>query len=355
MKVLYIILALIIFVILAIRYFLFKIGKPVNLKVSNSYFHHYRKKLIVYSPMGNWFELGYFESVADVATFQPLNQDFGKDKNSVFWKGRKQLVDYDTFEIDDFIIKDKNQVYNVNGQKFDELEIIDNADPKTYQLLDSSIENYQRKNWFKDANAVYYKNKKIEGDPETFKPLNDAIAVDANFIYAIITYRGEGIEMLEVNQVIQKHKRIDGEIKPINETYVQIGNSIVSAFTKSEFELHTFDSIVTVKSIDYWKIIVNNILINKGIQRPEIDVESFEDLDHNFSKDKDSIYFDCEKIAQADNSSFKIISNEYSKDAKHVYFKNSIVAGANPDTFKAASEYGIWEDGQNRYKDGQII
>jgi hypothetical protein len=355
MKVLYIILALVILVILAIRYFLFKIGKPVNLKVSNSYFHHYRKKLIVYSPMGNWFELGYFESVADVATFEPVSEDFGKDKNSVFWKGKKQLVDYDTFEIDDFIIKDKNHVYNVNGQKFDEMEIIDNAEPKTYQLLDSSIENYQRNNWFKDANAVYYKNKKIEGDPETFKPLNDAIAVDANFIYAIITYRGEGNEMLEVNQVIQKHKRIDGEIKPINETYVQIGNSIVSAFTKSEFELHTFDSIATVKNIDYWKIIVNNILINKGVQYPEIDVESFEDLDYNFSKDKDSIYFDCKKIAQADNSSFKIISNQYSKDAKNVYFKNLIVAGANPDTFKAASEYGIWEDGKNRYKDGQII
>ena len=31
----------------------------------------------------------------------------------------------------------------------------------------------------------YYKNKKIEGNPETFKPLNDAIAVDANFIFAI--------------------------------------------------------------------------------------------------------------------------------------------------------------------------
>ncbi|MFH6950898.1 DKNYY domain-containing protein [Flavobacterium sp. FlaQc-51] len=60
-------------------------------------------------------------------------------------------------------------------------------------------------------------------------------------------------------------------------------------------------------------------------------------------------------MAQADNSSFKIIANEYSKDAKHVYFKNLIVAGANPDTFKAASEYGIWEDGKNRYKDGQII
>ncbi|KQB40336.1 DKNYY domain-containing protein [Flavobacterium aquidurense] len=355
MKVFYIILAIVILVILAIRFFLFKIGKPVNLKISNSYFHHYRKKLIVYSPLGNWFELGYFESTADVATFQPLNQDFGKDKNSVFWKGRKQLVDCNTFEIDGFIIKDKNYVYNTNGNKFDELEIIKDADPKTYQLLDSSIENYQRINWFKDINAVYYKNKKIEGDPHTFKPLNDAIAIDANFIYAIINYRGEGIEMLEVNQVIRKHKMIDGEIRPINETYVQIGNSVVSAFTKAEFELHVFDSITTVKTIDYWSIIVDNVLICKGIIFPDVDAHTFEVLDYNFSKDKSSIYYDCEKINHADYSSFKIISDEYSKDAKQVYFKNNVVKGANPETIKSSSEYGIWEDENNKYKNGEVL
>lgn len=355
MKVLFIVLSIIILGFLGVRFFLFKIGDPVNLKVSNSYFHHYRKNLIVYSPMGNWFELGYFESNADVATFQPINEDFGKDKNTVFWKGKKQLVDYDTFEIDAFVIKDKNHVYDIKGKKFDELEIVTAADPKTYQLLDPSIKDYRRNYWFKDANSVYYRNKKVEGDPETFKPLNDAIAVDKNFIYAIISYRGEGIETLEVDEVIKKHKIIDGEIHLINETYVQIGNSIVSAFTKNEFELNTFESITTVRKIDYWRIIVNNVLINKGIILPEIDVETFEVLDYNFLKDKNGIYYDGKKIIGADYSSFKTLSEEYSTDGKHVYFKEAILKEANPQTFKRASEYAIWEDGQHQYKNGQII
>ncbi|MBF4519197.1 DKNYY domain-containing protein [Flavobacterium sp. ANB] len=355
MKVLLIVLSIIILGFFGIRFFLFKIGDPVNLKVSNSYFHHYRKNLIVYSPMGNWFELGYFESNADVSTFEPINEDFGKDNMNVFWKGKKQSVDFDTFKIDAFVIKDKNHVYNVNGKKFDELEIVDGADPKTYQLLDPSIKDYRRNYWFKDANSVYFKNKKVEGNPDTFRPLNDAIAVDANFIYAIISYRGEGIETLEVDEVIRKHKMIDGEIHPINETYVQIGNSVVSAFTKAEFELNTFDSITAVEKIDYWTIVVDNVLINKGIMFPEIDVKTFEVLDYNFSKDKNSVYYDCKKIIEADYSSFKIISNEYSKDAKHVYFKNDILKGANPETFKQTSEYGVWEDGKHQYKNGQII
>ncbi|MFH7017098.1 DKNYY domain-containing protein [Flavobacterium sp. FlaQc-47] len=347
--------AIIILIFLGIRHFFFKIGDPVNLKLSNSYFHHYRKNGIVYSPMGNWFELGYFESDADVESFQPINESFGKDKHNIFWKGKKQSVDYNTFEIDDLqIIKDKNHVYHLNGKNFDLLEIITDADPKTYQLLDPSIQDYRRNNWFKDAKFVYYKNKKIQGDPETFKPLNDTIAIDAHFIYAIISYRGEGTEACEVDEVIQKHKMIEGEIHPVNETYVQIGNSVVSAFTSSEFEIHTFDFIKTSKAIDYWKIIVDNVLISKGVVYPEVDAESFEVLDRDFSKDKNNIYYNCQTIVGADYSSFTILSDEYSKDAKNVYFQNAILKGANPEEFKSTNEYGVWEDGKNKFKNGQL-
>ncbi|OXA83843.1 DKNYY domain-containing protein [Flavobacterium hercynium] len=356
MKIIFIIAAVILVLVLSIRFFFFKIGDPVNLKVSNSYFHHYRKNIIVFSPMGNWFELGYFESDADVASFEALNEDFGKDKSNVYWKGHKQEVDHATFQIDEQgIIKDKDHVYNIHSKKADVLEVIDGADPKTYQLLDPSIKDYRINKWFKDANAVYYKNKKIKGDAETFRPVNDAIAVDANFVYAIISYRGEGQNMIEVDEVIQKNKRPEGEVHAINETYAQIGNSIVSAFTKDEFELSQFDAITDIKKIDYWTIAVNNILISKGVQYPEIDVNTFETLNNTFSKDKNGVYYNCKKIDAADLSSFEVLSEEYSKDAKNVYYKNAKVVGANPATFKAALEYEVWEDGQSKYKNGKAI
>lgn len=356
MKVILIVLAIIILIVLGFRFLFFKIGKPVNLEVSNSYFHHYRKNIIVYSPMGNWFELGYFELDADVATFQPLNVDFGKDKNNIFWKGRKQQVDYDTFEVDDFyLIKDKNHVYSREGRNFNELEIIHDADPKTYQLLDPSITDYRRYYWFKDAHSVYYKNKRINVSPETFRPLNDTIAVDADFIYAILNFRGEGLEMVEVDEVIQKHKMLEGEIHAINETYARIGNSVVSAFTKAEFEINTFDTITLIREIDYWRIIVNNLLIDKGVIYPEIDAESFESLRYDFSKDKNGVYYNFKKIAGADSSNFEILSDQYSKDNQNVYFEAQILKGANSEKFKFSSEYGTWEDGEYQYKNGQII
>lgn len=326
MKIVFIVLAIIVLGFLGIRYFLFRIGDSVNSKVSDSYFYHYRKNLIVYSPMGNWFELGYFESDADVESFQPLDRNFGKDKNNVFWKGRKQSVDYASFQIVASVIKDKNHVYHTNGKEYNFLEIVKDADPKTYQLLDSKLPEYKRQDWFKDANAVYYKSKKIKGDPVTFQPLNDAIAVDADYIYSIVNERGEGLYLTEVDEVIQKHKRIEGRIHVINDTYVQIENAIVSAFTKDEFTLHTFDSIKTTKEIDYFTIVANDTLIYKGVLYPEIDIETLESLDYNYSKDK-----------------------------KNVYYNYNLMIGANPKTFKKTSENDVWEDGKNKYRNGKII
>ena len=356
MKIILIVLGVLVLCFLGIRYFLFRIGDPVNDVVSDSYFYHYRKNLIVHSPMGNWFELGYFESDADVESFQPINRDFGKDKNNIFWKGRRQKVDYASFEIDALgIIKDKNHVYNTNGKEYNFLEIINNADPKTYQLLDPSLPDYKRNSWCRDADAVYYKNKRIKGDPDTFKPLNDAIAVDKNYIYSIIHQRGEGLSLLEVDEVIQKHKRIDGEIHVINETYVQIGNCIVSAFTKEEFTLHTFGTIKSTKKIDYFTIVVNDVLIYKGIQCPEIDILSFESLDYGYSKDKENLYYNGKKIVGASVSSFEIISPDYGKDGENVYYRDAVVKEANPKTFKRTSEYDVWEDGKNKFKNGKIV
>ncbi|WP_432419438.1 DKNYY domain-containing protein [Flavobacterium flavigenum] len=356
MKVLLIILIIAVFAFLGIRYFLFRIGDHVNNKVSDSYFYHYRKNLIVHSPMGNWFELGYFESDADVESFQPINRDFGKDKKDVFWKGRKQAVDYATFQVDaSGIIKDKNHVYTTNGKEYNFLGIIEGADPKSYQLLDSSLPDYKRISWFRDANAIFYRGKKTEGDPLTFKPLNDAIAIDANYIYSIIHQRGDGLYAFEVDEVIRKHKRVEGEIKVVNESYVQIGNAVVSAFTKDEFTLHTFETIKTTKAIDYYTIVINDTLIYKGIVYPEIDIQSFEPLDYGYCKDRKNVYYSGKKITGAAISAFEILSPDYAKDSKNVFYKNSIVEKADPKTFKRTSENDIWEDGTNNFRNGKIL
>nr|WP_315246948.1 DKNYY domain-containing protein [uncultured Flavobacterium sp.] len=356
MKVFLIILVIGVLAFLGIRYFLFRIGDPVNSKVSDSYFYHYRKNLIVHSPMGNWFELGYYESEADVESFQPINRDFGKDKKDVFWKGRKQAVDYETFQVDaSGIIKDKNHVYTTNGKEYNFLGIIEGAHPESYQLLDPTLPDHKRISWFRDANAVFYRSKKTEGDPVTFKPLNDAIAVDDHFIYSIIHQRGDGIYAFEVDEVIRKHKKIEGEIKVINDTYVQIGNAVVSAFTKDEFTLHTFETIKSTRVVDYFTIVVNDTLIYKGIACPEIDIESFESLSYGYCKDKKNSYYDGKKIIGASISDFEIISPDYAKDNKTVFYKNSIVEKADPKTFKRTSENGVWEDGTNKFRNGKIV
>lgn len=58
------------------------VGDLVDPTKSPSYFLN--KGEIYYSPMGNWFELGYTKCDTDPNTFEVLAENFAKDKHSIF-------------------------------------------------------------------------------------------------------------------------------------------------------------------------------------------------------------------------------------------------------------------------------
>ena len=71
-------------IVVYIVYSLFnQLGDPVDKEISDSYYYSTDGKSMVYSPMGNWFELGKTSFDGDVATFSVLARDYGKDKDYV--------------------------------------------------------------------------------------------------------------------------------------------------------------------------------------------------------------------------------------------------------------------------------
>jgi hypothetical protein len=85
----------------------------------------------------------------------------------------------------------------------------------------------------------------------------------------------------------------------------------------------------------------------KGEEMIGVDMKTFVPIEngnymHSYAKDKNSVYFKCNKIEQSDPTSFVILwtlppegcsLSTYSKDDNNVYFENLVVPMADPKTF----------------------
>lgn len=343
------------FIIVSVFLFFYRIGKPVNQSVSDSYYHHAWKNKIIYSPMGNWFELGYTITEADVNTFTVLSRDFGKDKEGIFWKGIKQPVDYATFVIDKHrIAKDVNHVYywrDFGG----ELTAVQGADPKTYQPY-SLPNEASGQVWHRDHQSVFLYGKKIEVDGKTFARINQALAYDSLFLYVITTNYLAASGTLEDNtKVIRINEKRTAKPEAINNSYARMGNKVLLSNWKIDFVMVSFDAIESIQIVDERNIIVNKKLVSDGKLMPEVDVVSLQIIDRDFLKDKNTVYYDKELIPNADAASFEVISEFYSKDKQHVFYKNTLLPNANPKSFTIDYGTNIATDGKISFKDGVIV
>lgn len=335
----------------------YRIGKPVDYSISDSYYQHAWKEKIIYSPMGNWFELGYTEMEADPASFKVLSRNFGKDKDFVFWNGQKQAVDPESFTIDaSGTVKDANHVYYNRDYDYGrKLRIIEGADPKTYQPLVLEKETYGQR-WGKDDKAVFLYGKKVEADGKTFVRINQALAMDTTHLYAIIhDYAAASGSAEDNTSVIRKTERPAGKVESLNDSYARIGNSLILSNWKNPFSLLNFEKIDSINIIDDRNIVISNTLISDGKLMPSIDVVSLVIIDRDYLKDNNAVYYDTEKINEADPATFSTINEFYAKDKQHVFYKTHILAGANPSTFTINYATGIGTDGKLSFKDGVLV
>ena len=255
---------------------------------------------------------------ADLSTFQIGSDGFSKDKNNIYLEGKRILgIDKDTVKIIELpYIEDKNNVYYRNKK-------IEGADKNTFELIydfGSVVNRY----YSKDKNNVYYENKKLKGiDVKTFKKINRLVD---NFL----------IEDKNGFYIVEK----DGSIAPIDGKEVDIENLSQLAIKTNLY--HDKDSMYFVKNHKLVKI----------KDAPKVDPYNLSTYNDKYINKYDVVYYldtdegAFKKLEKAESHEFRAYGDtEYAKGRRNVYFKGKVLTGADYESFdmKYNHEKGVYE------------
>ncbi len=260
----------------------------------------------------------------DKATFQEIDAVYAKDKNGVYvWENRgwKKLegIDPITFQIINIsgsacrYLKDKNGIYNIDGDS-DNL-VLEKLpyDPQTYEVINQL--------YSKDKNNIYYSNRKIIGaDLPTFQIGSDGFSKDKNNIYfggkKILGVDRDTIKIIELpyikdkNNVYYGNKKIEGADKNTFELIYDFGSVVNRYYSKDKNNVYYENKKlkgIDVKTFKKISRLVDNFLIEDKngfyivekdgsiapIDSKEVDIENLSQLaiKTNLYHDKDSMYF----------------------------------------------------------------
>ena len=318
--------------------------------------------------------------------FEVLNDslDFVKDYKNVYYLDREsdgitykvevldtKGVDIPSFEFlgDSYnkYYKDKNNIYFLNDRDDKmKLEKLAGANLKTFEIMDG--------NFARDDKNLYIFEYKVDGiDPKTFEALNYEMIKDKNGVYFLENISEEN----ENSEIKTKKLNLKGldlrSFKKVDDSdyYFKDKNSI---YYEDSGNLHKIENadLKTFKDLDYNFAKDKNNIYYKNKKLDGIDAASFEKIEFNFIKDKNRLYKideDEEKneiklipINEKVNlENFEEIGGNYYKDDKNLYYfgENEFkkIEGADPNSFKYDNENYtfIAKDKNNVYFEGEKV
>ena len=279
---------------------------------------------------------------ADRDTFEIVSV-YGKDKNNLYFYNQKiKGINTKTFKLvgsGEFVVKDDKGVYYFVNREMKKLQ---NADFNTF-------EEVSKNEYYRDKNGVYYYDEyegtmiKLKGaDPKTFEGISYTLGKDKNAIY-------------------KKENRLSG-IDPA--TFEEID----AAFTKDKNNIYYED--VPMKGIDpktfepfvnythvkdkngiyHFYLFNDDLVVEKVELSPEIDLKTLQPFENyaEYSKDKNNVYYDFQKIEGADIKTFEPEGFFIGKDKKGVYYKTHKINGIDVNSTEVL-ENEFYKDKNNIY------
>lgn len=279
---------------------------------------------------------------ADRDTFETVSV-YGKDKNNLYFYNQKiKGINTKTFKLvgsGEFVVKDDKGVYYFVNREMKKLQ---NADFNTF-------EEVSKNEYYRDKNGVYYYDEyegtmtKLKGaDPKTFEGISYTLGKDKNAIY-------------------KKENRLSG-IDPA--TFEEID----AAFTKDKNNIYYED--VPMKGIDpktfepfvnythvkdkngiyHFYLFNDDLVVEKVELSPEIDLKTLQSFENyaEYSKDKNNVYYDFQKIEGADIKTFEPDGYSIGKDKKGVYYKTHKINGIDVNSTEVL-ENEFYKDKNNIY------
>ena len=230
-----------------------------------------------------------------VETFDENNSEL-KSVKAVAVKNPK--VDFKTFEIFDEwpnYFHDKNNVYYENKLYQIPLKKIEEADRKSFILLNSEFS--------KDNKNVYYYGNKIKDlNSEEFEFLGNSFIKDLDIVYFLKNKDKAYALKTEIGKEIY-------EIVPLNVDTKTFKYSNADAYTNGLTTAESNGYLQDKNGVYYFDMNKLNKFSSDNIfsKIEGADIPSFVQLMFGYAKDKDKVYFEGKELKGVDVKSFKII------------------------------------------------
>ena len=334
----------------------------------------------------NFKENGIDIDFNDFKVISSENPTIYRNKNDVYFqKGGKiypiKNVDAKTFEkingrsyLDNKYYRDKNDVYYFSSDKMLKLE---NADRNSVNELSKNI--------LRDKNNVYFENQQIKGlDVNSFKVIYENrisepenLIKDKNGVYYIdenkktlIKFRNDEIDIESfgiANKMLDDYFRDKNNVYYLEdyklhrlddldiETYQNIS---MTRYKKDKNNLYFKWKKVKGANPDDIEIIENNFIKIKNtlykisnfegkeveIEPLSVDADTFEEIDNNYYRDKNHVYFykdgNLQKLKNTNVKNFKMLkeSSDFGKAQSNIYYKGYKLEQVDKDSFEILDE-----------------
>lgn len=300
------------------------LGKPVNPEISDSHFYNNAKTDIIYSSMGNWFELGKNPLNADAESFKVFNRQIGKDKYFAYYQSFK--VEYDGLDLASFHAKtddwmwhlglDNNNVYLFEKDIIDSqyhliTKVVEKADPATFQQVDAD--------WGKDKQTHFYRYRPLEVDYGSFQLLNNYFAFDKDSAYFHFQGRFESFQADRAS------------FEKVDDIYAKDGDN-----------LYMFLGYLRKEEV------------GKLIALPYTDFSKVKVIDENHLRIDDKVYYKAQWIRDIVANEAQPLDSYYIKDQTNVFYLGQIIEGAHAPTFRYDKNSYSYKDKNNKYREGKV-
>ena len=235
----------------------------------------------------------------------------------------------------EYIKKDNAVYYKDEIWQSDEKKVND-ADFKTFVELN--------KIYGKDNKNVFYGDEKLENaDFKTFKAVGENIGRDKDNFYWY-------------NQKVK--------INPKDFKFYKNKDKIVYFRNNGKiYDLKGLDELNGIEDVDTFEVLDDEYSKDKhniyygGVTLSDVDMDTFQIImQDTYAKDKNKVYYGSRPIREVNPKTVKILSEIYLKDDKSVFTKYGKIENADLNSFEVLGEMHIYaKDNKNVYLFGEII
>ena len=302
-----------------------EIGQPVNPQISKNHYYTKAGDEVVYSSLGNWFELGNAAMSVDIESFEVLTPQLSRDVNRMYVRSfvlsKPPELDLDalsfrtgpTYELLGF---DDDHVYAFQWETLDQqtqgtMQVVPKADPKHYKVL-----NFQ--GWASDGEHLYFEHELVDLNAKSVDFVASHLVIDSARAFIRVGDVWQPLIKVDVPSL----EALEGG-HALDDQRLYYVNSYEDPMVLYEIEHNGKEQVEMLSSI-------------YGI----VDGQA---------------YALGKPLAGAQPERLRLVGQDYAVDERRVYYFDQPVVGADPKTFRQLEDRYAFADRYGEIRDGRRV